>query len=341
MADIAFHGGITLAFLACAVTLFWDRSAAAPDRITVGLNWIPETEHCGLFQAEAAGLYRKAGLDVEIVNGGPDVNLPLLVSSGRLDLALGTSFTTLNMQARGIDALSIASFFQKDPQTLVAHAGSGISTFDDLHHRPIMVGNLAREEFWQFLKARFGFTDDQLRPYDSNPSAFLADRSAIAQGYVTQDAVLMGSHMPEGMVSFLLADYGFDNYTQAIFGMRRWIEDHHEEVRRFIEATAQGYRDCTYGDVRVAMPAVLARNPEHGVPLYYFKQRQMRDLGLVGGGDAAQLGIGAMTQARWGHFFHTMVAAGLYPKNLDWHRAFTLEFLDSAHRVMPPKPAAP
>ncbi len=333
--DIGFHGGIAILFLVAAAMLFRPEGGGGAGRIRVGLNWVPETEHCGFFQAEAAGLYRKAGLDVEIVSGGPDVNLPLLVGSGRLDLALGTSFTTLNMIGQGIDAETIAAYFQKDPQTLVAHGGQGIATLDDLRHRPIMVGKFARQEFWQFLKSRYGFTDDQLRAYDSNPSAFLADPAAIAQGYATQDGMLFGSRMKEPMVSFLLADHGFDNYSQTVFGMRPWIDAHRQAVRRFVRATAQGYRDCTLGDARTAMRAVLERNPEHGVPLYYFKQRKMRELGMVTGGDAATLGVGAMTDARWKHFFGTMVAAGLYPATLDYRRAFTLEFLGPDDRVMP------
>ena len=334
-ADMVFHGGIALFFLGCAINLLRDETHSERDIIRVGLNWVPETDHCGFFQAEAAGLYRQAGLKVEIINGGPDVNLPLMVGSGRIDLALGTSFTTLNMQQQGIDAITIASYFQKDPQTLVAHGGQGVTSFDDLRHRPIMVGKFARQEFWQFLKARYGFTDDQLRAYDSNPSAVLADKSAIAQGYVTQDGVLFGSHMPEGMVSFLLADYGFDNYSQTIFGLRGWINAHHEEVRRFVKATAEGYKQCTFGDARVAMAPILERNPEHGVALYYFTQKKMRDLGMIGGGDAKTLGIGAMTDARWHHFFTTMVAAHVYPASLDYKKAYSLEFIGPDNRVMP------
>lgn len=342
-ADIAFHGAVALGFLACGVTLFRGGGATEGQVISIGLNWVPETEHCGFFEAQAGGLYKAAGLKVEIVNGGPDVNLPLLVGSGRLDLALGTSFTTLNMQANKVDAITVAAYFQKDPQTLVAHAGQGVTRFEDLRHRPIMVGKFARAEFWQFLKATQGFTDDQLRPYDAAPSAFLADKNAVTQGYATQDGVQLGVHMPEGMVSYLIADHGFDNYSQTIFGMRGWVEGHKDEVRRFVAATAEGYRRCTYNaprpqDDTTAMPEIMRRNPEHGVPLYHFKQRQMRDLGFIGGGDAARQGIGTMSDARWEHFFHTMVQAGLYRPDLDWRRAYSLDYLPK-DPVLPPKVA--
>lgn len=333
--DIIFHGGIALAFLACAVSAFWPSGSAGAKHIVVGLNWVAETDHCGFFQAQAAGLYRKAGLDVEIVNGGPDVNLPLLVGSGRMNLALGSSFTTLNMVANHIDGVTIAAPFQKDPQTLVAHAGQGVHRIEDLRGRPIMVGNYSRQEFWQFLRSRFGFTDDQLRPYDSNLASFLADPGMATQGYATQDGELLAPRMKDGMTSYLLADYGFSNYGITLFGMRPWIEAHKDAVRRFVRATMQGYRDCTYGDPVIAMKETLARNPEHGAPLYLFKQKQMRDLGFVGGGDAARLGIGAMTDERWHSFYASMVAAGVYPPGLDWRRAYTLEFLQPADRIMP------
>lgn len=333
--DIGFHGGVALLFLAAAVSIFRPERHGGADRITVGLNWVPETEHCGFFQAQATGLYKKAGLDVEIVNGGPDVNLPLLVGSGRMNLGLGTSFTTLNMVHQGIDGVTVAAYFQKDPQTLIAHGGQGIRSLDDLRHRPIMVGNFARQEFWQFLKSRYGFTDDQLRPYDSNPAAFLADPKAVAQGYVTQDGLMIGSHMKDGLVTLFLADYGFNNYSQTIFGMRPWIEAHKDEVRRFLHATAEGYKACVLGDPTIAEGPILARNPEHGAALHLYKRKQMRDLGMVTGGDAARLGIGAMTPERWHAFFLTMVKAGLYPPDMDWRRAFTMDYQPVANRVLP------
>jgi NitT/TauT family transport system substrate-binding protein len=130
-------------------------------------------------------------------------------------------------------------------------------------------------------------------------------------------------------VSLLLADDGFDNYAQTVFGLTPWIKAHREAVRRFVAATAEGYRQCIAGDAPGAMKLVLAQNPEHGEALYRFKLAKMRALHMVDGGDAARLGVGAMTDARWASFFHTMAGAGLYPANMDYHKAYTLEFVRS------------
>ena len=81
------------------------------------------------------------------------------------------------------------------------------------------------------------------------------------------------------------------------------------------------------GDYEPAMRAVLALVPTGGEDLFRFKMDQMKRRSLVDGGDAARLGLGAMTDARWRSFFDVMTQAGLYPASLDVRQAYTLDFL--------------
>jgi NitT/TauT family transport system substrate-binding protein len=317
-----------LAVLSLAVWPLLDASSSwAAEKIRFGLNWLPEGEHCGFFQAKAGGIYEKAGLDVELKGGGPDVNVPLLVSSGELDLGMGSSFTPLNMVDQGIPGVMVASYFQKDPQTLVAHPDQGISKLADIKGRPVMVAKFSQQEFWQFLKQKFGFTDDQLRPYTYSAAPFLADPTAIQQGYVTEDAFLLGAQMKKPPVVLLLADEGYQNYATGVFGLKPYLEKKPEAVRAFVAATRQGFEACMAGDHAAGMKLMLAMNPDHGEPLFHFKLKEMKDRGMVDGGDAKTLGIGAMTEARWKEFFDTMAAAGVYGPKLDYRAAYTLKFL--------------
>lgn len=79
-----------------AVTLLFGASgpATAVEKIRFGLGWLPEAEHCGFFQAKATGLYEKAGLDVDLMAGGPGINTAMLVAGGEQDLGMGSSFTS-------------------------------------------------------------------------------------------------------------------------------------------------------------------------------------------------------------------------------------------------------
>jgi NitT/TauT family transport system substrate-binding protein len=321
--------GTTASLAAIAMTLLAGTAGAA-EKIRFGLNWLPEGEHCGFFQAKAGGLYEKAGLDVELRSGGPDQNVAILVASGQEDLGMGSSFTTLNLLNQGTAAVTVAAFFQKDPQTLVAHPDQDIKTLADLKGKPIMVARFSQGEFWQFLKFKFGFEDSQLRPYTYNAAVFLSDPKAVQQGYVTEDEFFLGKEMPKPPVVMLLADYGYANYATTVFTTQAYADKKPAVVKAFIDATKAGYQQCMTGDSTAGMKLMMAANPDHGEPLYHFKLKQMKERGLVTGGDAATLGIGAMTDARWKEFFDGMVATGIYPKTLDYKAAYTTKFLDKA-----------
>src|SRR5690348_8353174 len=79
------------AFLPRALTAALLTLAAAPasaeslDKVSFGTNWVAEAEHGGFFQAVADGTYKKYGLDVTIVPGGPNANNRILLTAGKLD----------------------------------------------------------------------------------------------------------------------------------------------------------------------------------------------------------------------------------------------------------------
>lgn len=319
-----------VAILALAAGALLSGGAQAAEKVRFGLSWLAQAEHCGFFQAKAQGLYDKAGLDVEIVNGGPDRNLPLQVSANDLQLAMGSSFTTLRMLQNGMPAQTVAAFFQKDPQTLVAHPDQGVSTLADLKGRPIMVAKFSQQEFWQFLKRKHGFTDDQLRPYTYSAAPFLVDVKAVQQGYVTEDALLLGKALPKPPVSILLADFGYRNYATTVFGAKGYIDSKPQVVQAFVDASKAGWQQCLSGDYTPAMKAVIAMNPPHTEELFHYKMKQIKERGLVDSGDAKGLGLGAMTDARWKEFFDVMAGAGVFPANLDYRSAYTLKFVGGA-----------
>jgi NitT/TauT family transport system substrate-binding protein len=62
---------------------------------------------------------------------------------------------------------------------------------------------------------------------------------------------------------------------------------------------------------------------------------KIKEYGIVDSGDAKISGIGAMTEARWQEFFGTMANAGIYPKDLDFRKAFTLRFINKKVGMKP------
>jgi NitT/TauT family transport system substrate-binding protein len=303
-------------------------SATAADKFIYGLNWLPQAEHCGFFQAKARGYYDVLGLDVELYPGGPSLNMPQLVAAGRVDAAMGTALTTLNMRANNINGVTVAAFLQRTPQTLVAHPDPTLQTLTDLKSRKIAVANTSRSQFWVWLKTVYGFDDSQLRPYSYSPSAFVADKTMVQQGYITEDEFFLGKAMGGTPKSFLLADYGYPEYATTVFTMEQLVNTRRDVLARFLEGSTKGWVDCIRGDPRPAFDLILAKSPEQSLELSAFKIAQIKRLNLVDGGDAAKFGIGAITDERWKNLFDIMSAGGVYPKDLDYRGAYTGQFVN-------------
>jgi NitT/TauT family transport system substrate-binding protein len=180
-------GGAALGLRAC------DRAEAPVDeqgrvRLRFATDWRAQAEQGGFYQALATGAYEKRGLNVQIVQGGPGVNVPQLLASGAVELGMGSnSFIPMNLVAAGAPVKAVAAFFQKDPQVLIAHPDPALETIADLKGRPFLLADASINAFWVWLKAKYGFTDEQVRKYTFNLAPFLADERAVQQGYLTSE----------------------------------------------------------------------------------------------------------------------------------------------------------
>jgi NitT/TauT family transport system substrate-binding protein len=309
--------------------LVWAGSAAAADRVTFGLDWKAEAEYGGYYQAVATGIYARHGLDVSIRQGGPQVNQTQLLLAGRLDFNLASnSYLALNFVQENLPFTAVAAMFQKDPSILLAHPGQGNDSFEQLRGKPIMIGADTRAGWWNFLRARFGYTDAQIRPYTFNLAPFLADRSAIQQGYLGSEPYAIQQEAKFNPVVLLLADAGFSGYGSLITTSNKLIADNPGLVQRFLDASIEGWYSYLYGDPAPANRLMKADNPEMTDGLLEYGHRVLRERGIVDSGDSLKLGIGAMTDARWQEFFRSMQQQGLYKADLDWRRAYTSRFVN-------------
>lgn len=302
--------------------------AQALEKFVFGQSWLPQAEHCGFYQAKATGLYEKVGLDVELYPGGPGINIAQLVAAGRVDAGMGIALSTLNMRANNIPGVTVAAMFQKSPQTLVAHPDPTLTKFEDLKSRKIAVANFSRTQFWLWMKTTYGFDDAQLRPYTYSPSTFVADKTMIQQGYITEDEYFIGKALGGPLKLFLLADHGYPDYATSVFTVESIIEKRRPALQAFIDASIAGWVQCVRGDPTPAFEAIRAASPEQTLELSAFKIAQIKKYGFVDGGDAATLGIGAMTDERWAKIFDLMSAAGAFPKDMDYKKAYTLDFVN-------------
>jgi NitT/TauT family transport system substrate-binding protein len=301
--------------------------AQTPDKVRFGTNWVAEAEHGGFYQALADGTYKKYGLDVTIVPGGPNVNNRILLAVGKLDFFMSANtLQSFDAVAQDIPTVVVAASFQKDPQVLIAHPG--VATFEDLKKLTLFVSKEGMASYFQWLKADYGFDESKVKPYTFNAQPFLADKNSAMQGYVTSEpyAVEMRGHFKPKV--FLLADYGLDGYSTLIETRRDLVTKNPDLAQRFVDASDIGWYHYLYGDSSKGNALIKQQNPEMTDALLAYSIARMKDAGIVDSGDALKLGIGAMTDARMKSFFDKMVHAGVVKPGLDYKRVYTLQFVD-------------
>jgi NitT/TauT family transport system substrate-binding protein len=311
-----------------AATLALVGAARAQDRVTYGTDWRAQAEHGGFYQAVANGIYLRKGLAVTIRQGGPQVNHSQLLAAGAIEFGQSpNSFIPLNFVNEKIPMVAVAALFQKDPAVIISHPGQGNDSLAALKGKPIMIGSDTRAGWWLFLKARFGFTDDQIRPYTFNVAPFLADPRMSQQGYATSETFIVEQQGIKPVVH-LLADAGYLSYATVIQTSAKLVADNPGLVQRFVDASIEGWYSYLYGDPKPGNLLIKRDNPDMTDELIAYGIAKMKQYGIVDSGDALTNGIGAMNDARWREFHQLMAEQGLYPKDLDYRKAFTLQFVN-------------
>jgi len=303
--------------------------ALALDKVTFATNWLAEAEHGGFYQALVDGTYAKYGLDVTILQGGPQTNNKLLLAAGKIEFNLGANMIqAFDAVAGNVPIVAVASMFQKDPFILMSHPGAGLDRFEDLPKATAFIGRDALVSVYQWLKTAYGFREENVKPYNFNAGPFIADKGSIEEGYATSEPFEVerqGKFKPN---VFLLADYGYDSYSTTIETRRDLIEKNPDLVQRFVNASIIGWYNYIYGDNAKANARIRRDNPDITDDQLAYSVAKLKEYGIVDSGDAAELGVGAMSDARIDSFFSKMTKAGLFKPDLAYKRAYTLQFIN-------------
>jgi NitT/TauT family transport system substrate-binding protein len=332
MENPKFNRRTALAAMASMATLAapaFIRNARAQSlaKVSYQTGWLAQAEHGGFYQAHATGLYREAGLDVDIRKGGPQMNTNSIFLAGNVDFCESDSFRMLAFAQESLPGIAVAAFFQKDPRVLLSHPGVGNDSLAALKGKPVLVATAGRQTYWLWLKSRFGYTDEQIRPYTFNLAPFLADKQISMQGFITSEpfAAREAGIKP---VIHLLADSGFDNYSSVLMAAPKMVQEKPDLVQRFVDATIKGWASYLHGDPAPANALIQKQNPEMSDAKLAYAIDVMKQYGIVETPETKALGIGCMSDARWKKFYDEMSGAGAMPAGTDVKRAYALKFVN-------------
>lgn len=302
--------------------------AAAPIKIRLQTDWFPQAEHGGFYQALARGYYRDAGLDVEILPGGPGATVAQKLIAAQADVAIARSDDLILNVSAGLPFTIVSAFMQHDPQAILVHAESPVKTFKDLQGRSIMA--VPGSNWISFLKARHQI-DFTIIPSNFGLAQFMADKTFIQQCFITNEPFYVEQNGQKAR-TLLIADSGFDPY-RVIFTTNKFLREHPEAVRAFVAASLKGWDEFMKGDNTAGKALIRERNDKMTAEFMNYSITSMADNRLIHGDETKNETLGLLTTRRLQAQVDALVALKIMPAPVAVEKFATFDVQPEALRA--------
>jgi len=291
--------------------------------ITVQLDWFPEPQHGGLYQALAKGYFEEVGLDVTLLSGGSNVLVVEFVGTGRADIGQSASTQVMRGIARGVPVRNFVSNFHRLPSSLLMHASNPIDSFDELDGKTI----IGRTEavYIPYLKKTYDI-DFEVIPQTYGLGAFASDPDTIQEGYFIAETFFL---LEKGIeVKWLpLWESGYEPYA-TLFVNNDFAHEHPAALRAFTAAYLRGWQDYLEGDPAPAHALIAAANPKATPAFLDYSRQMIIDYKLASGDPAKGETYGSMKPERYAKEIGILEEIGiLKPGQIKVDQAMTLDFL--------------
>lgn len=294
----------------------------ALQKVKLLLNWFPEAEHGGFYAAQVHGYYRDAGLDVEILPGGPDVPVVQQVAQKQVQFGIVNADQICFGRAQEAPIVALMAPLQISPRCLIVHEKSGIKKFDDIQNMTVAMSS--KNAYSHFLRKKFPFKDVQIVPYPGNVTTFLRDEKFAQQGYVFSEPFVMKQQGGDPHV-LMVSDVGFNPYTSCLIAHDETVKQDPELVRKIVQASVKGWAQYLKEPLETNN-AIHKLNAEMSDDVLAFGVTELKP--LVEDTAAKGHGIGHMTQERWQTLVDQLVEIDqLKADKVKTSELFTTEFL--------------
>lgn len=304
-------GLLALAALSLCVLPAQATGADAPlQRVVLQLKWTHAFQFAGYYAALHQGLYRAAGLDVELREGGPNVDVVTELLQGRAQFGVGTSSLLLDRQA-GKPVVVVGVVFQHSPLVLIARQHSSTQTVHALANARVMLERHS-EELLAYLQAEGRLAEGlTVVQHTQALAAFQRAEVEAISGYSTyepyflrRDAIAHHLHSPRAA--------GIDFYGDNLFTSDEMVQTQPEVVERFRAASMQGWRYAMAHPTEVMDWLQAEHAPGIDRDLMTFEAEKMAELIRS---DLVELGY--MHTGRWQHMAEVYQRQGMLPGDID------------------------
>ena len=207
-------------------------------KVKLQLNWMPEAEHGGYYEALTKGYYKEEGLDVEILPGGPGVKVETETALERVEFGIANADKILIVRDKDMKLRALMAPFEHSPRVLISHEEKNINSFEELTKAKVLVLNNTKP-YYHWLKKKFPeIAEKDTIPY--NKATFMSDKSAVIQGYINSEPLIFNEKGLKVRV-LKVSETGFNPYTSVLMCSENFKNQKPEIVEKMKRASVKGW----------------------------------------------------------------------------------------------------
>jgi NitT/TauT family transport system substrate-binding protein len=306
-------------------------SAAAAEapltQVKVQLAWVKQGEFHGIFNAIEQGFYREAGLEVEVLAGGPDVRGVQIVASGAAEFGIGAPSVVIASRANGVPLKMVAQSFQDSFTVYIAKKARGYETIEDIKGAKFGVwfGGGEYEPQLMAEKAGVGAADVNWVAQKFSMTEFYEDQLDVASATLHNElhVVLGDGYKREDLTIFRASDFGAAMVADGIYTTEEMISSKPEIVQAFLDATMRGWK-WGLQNGNEAAEIVLKFSPELDLQKQVYQVEEVNK--LITSRAAQEHGLGYMDPQDWAVSQEALLALKAIDAPIDLAAAYDASF---------------
>ena len=238
-----------LTLAAAAIAMTSSGTPAVAETLKVQLLWTHQAQFAGYYVADARRYYRREGLEVSLVPGGPGIAPLERLQRGEVDIAIAWLPHALDARMRGADVVNIAQVFHRSAMSLACRRTAIVRSIEDIAGQSIGVWNLGDETSVRLWLRRQGIPETTVRlvPQAAHAADLTAGRVACAtvMSYNEFWDLVRAGFQARDLIAVRFGEEGLGLLEDGLYVRRAALEDaeFRRRVAAFLRATAAGWRE--------------------------------------------------------------------------------------------------
>lgn len=274
--------------------------------VRLALNWKPEPQFGGFYQAREDGTFAANGLQVTLLEGGSGTPTAQMIDAGRAEFGIVSADELVVLRSRGGDIVALFAVYQTNPQGLMTHAARGITSLQQLLETPGTVAWQAGLPYVQHFRKLYDLSRLQQVPYTGG-FPFLNGPDFSQQCFVTSEPIL-ARQQGHAVTTFLIAESGYNPYTTVLVTRRDYLQRNPETVRRMVRSVRTGW-ERYLADPSSANAVMQRLNPSMDAATFAASAEAQKP--LIETDETRVHGLGHMTEARWQQLIEQLLEYGV------------------------------